>query len=110
MDIWTFINMLRSKAISEIIFTKHCKWRLSQRGFREEDIMKLLGDKRRLRGIFQQKEDRFMLCYEHPTNRDLDVILILDVKHIKSKLRVVVVTVFPQPSRKRTKVIEDEED
>ncbi len=108
MDIWTFINLLRSKAISEVVFTEHCRWRLNQRGFSEEDIRKLLYDRRHLRGIIQQKKDRFKLCYEHLTNRDLDVVVIIDAKHIKSKLKIAVVTAFLQHSKRRTEVKGDE--
>ncbi len=107
MDIWTFINLLRSRAISEVVFTEHSKYRLSQRNLSEREIKKLLENKHLLRGIFRQRSNRFKLCYEIP-GRGLDVIVVVDAKHIKSKLKITVVTAFLQPSERRTKVKEHE--
>ncbi len=57
---------------------------------------------------FSRKKTGFKLCYERLSNRDLDVVVIIDAKHVKSKLKIAVVTAFLQHSKRRTEVKGDE--
>ncbi|RLF79509.1 hypothetical protein DRN44_08765 [Thermococci archaeon] len=105
MDFTKFVALLRSKSISEVTFTPHCEYRLQLRKISKSLVKELLYDPKSLRGVLQQEpEARFKLYYTYAEDKDL--IIIVDAKHIGSKLRLMVVTVFPQPSKRRTKVKE----
>ena len=107
MDFTKFVALLRSKSISEVTFTSHCEYRLQLRGISKGLVEDLLHDPKSLRGVLQQEpKNRFKLYYVYTEDKDL--IIIVDAKLIRSKLRLTVVTVFPQPSKRRTKVREYE--
>ncbi|NJE09255.1 hypothetical protein E3E31_12125 [Thermococcus sp. M39] len=109
MDFTKFVALLRSKSISEVTFTPHCEYRLQLRKISKDLVKSLLYDPKSLRGVLQQEpEERFKLYYTYTEDKDL--VIIVDAKHIKSKLRLIVVTVFPQPSKRRTKVKEYERE
>ncbi|WP_258083280.1 DUF4258 domain-containing protein [Thermococcus thermotolerans] len=105
MDFTKFVALLRSKSISEVTVTHHCEYRLQVRGISKDLVEELLYNPQRLRGVLQQEpEGRFKLYYAYTDDKDL--IIIVDARHVKSKLKLIVVTVFPQPSKRRTKVKE----
>ncbi|MCD6523964.1 MAG: hypothetical protein J7K48_03065 [Thermococcus sp.] len=109
MDFRKFIKLLDSSSIAEILFTDHIKWRMSERGLNPRVVEDLLRNRQRdLRGVEQQGENRFKLTYLHPERDGMDVIIVVDVREKKSKMRLTVVTAFPQPSSRRVKVVEDE--
>ncbi|KUH34413.1 hypothetical protein APY94_01915 [Thermococcus celericrescens] len=105
MDFTKFVAMLRSKSISDVTVTPHCGYRLQVRGIPKGLVKELLYNPQGLRGVIQQApEGRFKLYYAYTEDKDL--IIIVDARHVKSKLKLTVVTVFPQPSKRRTKVKE----
>jgi len=61
-----------------------------------------------LRGVEQQGKSRFKLTYVHPEMDDMDLIIVVEAKERKSKMRLTVVTAFPQPSSRRVKVVDNE--
>ena len=109
MDFRKFIKLLDSNSIAEIMFTNHVKWRVEERELNTRVVEDLLRKRQKaLRGVEQQGEHRFKLTYLHPEKEGMDLIIVVDVKERGSKMRLTVVTVFPQPSSRRVKVVNDE--
>ena len=109
MDFGKFIRLLSSGSIAEISLTEHVKLRLEERNIRTslvEDV--LLNRWKDLRGVEQQGESRFKLTYLHPELEDMDLIIVVGARERKSKMRLIVVTAFPQPSSRRVKVMDNE--
>ena len=109
MDFRKFIKLIDSSGISEILFTDHVKWRMNERGLNPRVVEDLLRKRQKdLRGVEQQGENRFKLTYLHPERKDMDLIIVVDVKERRSKMDLTVVTAFPQPSSRRLKVMDNE--
>jgi len=109
MDFSKFVKLLDSGAIAGILFTDHARWKMSERDLNPRTVEDLLRKRQRdLRGVEQQGKNRFKLTYLHPEGKGMDLIIVVDVKEGKSKMRLTVVTAFPQPSSRRIKVVDDE--
>jgi len=109
MDFGKFVKLLSSGSIAGISLTDHVKLRLKERNIRPslvEDV--LLNRWKDLRGVEQQGEDRFKLTYLHPEMDDMDLIIVVEARERRSKMRLTVVTAFPQPSSRRIRVVDNE--
>ncbi|QDA31876.1 hypothetical protein FH039_10050 [Thermococcus indicus] len=111
MDFRKFIRLLDSSSLAEIIFTDHVKWRLDERGIGSRTVEDILRKRQKdLRGVEQQGDSRFKLTYLHPEKEGMDLIIVVDVKERRSRMKLTVVTVFPQPSSRRIRVVDNERD
>lgn len=109
MDFRKFIKLLDSSSIAEVLLTDHVKWRMKERGLNPKVVEDLLRKRQKdLRGVEQQGESRFKLTYLHPEREDMDLIIVVEVKEKRSKMNLTVVTVFPQPSSRRLRVVDNE--
>ncbi len=109
MDFRKFVRLLDSSSIAEILLTDHVKWRMQERGLNPRVVEDLLRKRQKdLRGVEQQGKNRFKLTYLHPEVDGMDLIIVVDAKERRSKMNLTVVTVFPQPSSRRVRVMDDE--
>ena len=113
MDFRKFARLLDSGSISEILLTDHVKLRLKQRNVDPKLIEDLLLKRQKaLRGIEHQGGNRFKLTYVHPESRGMDLyglVIVVEARERKSKMRLTVITAFPQPASRRIRVSEDGE-
>ena len=109
MDFMKFIKLLDSSSITEVFFTPHVKLKLEERNLSMRLIKDLLLKRRKdLKGVEHQGEDRFKLTYLHPELEGMDLIVVVEAREVKSKMKLTVVTAFPQPSSRRIRVMSDE--
>ncbi|AHL22308.1 hypothetical protein [Thermococcus nautili] len=110
MDFRKFVRLLDSGSISEILLTDHVKLRLKQRNVDPKLVEELLLKRQKaLRGVEHQGGNRFKLTYVHPESRGMDLVIVVEARERKSKMRLTVITAFPQPASRRIRVSEDGE-